>query len=363
MLRELIGKHKSELPTPCLLLDIDAAARNIEKMAAYFSQLECELRPHAKTHKLPWIAHRQIGAGAIGITCAKLEDAKEFIEAGIENILIANQVVGEPKIEQLVNLSCLANIIVCIDNLNNAQQLSALAKRRGIRLPILVEVDVGINRCGLSPGKSILKFVQEVTKLKGLSFEGLMGYEGGLFKISQNEKERICKQRNLALISTKELLEKKGLPVNVVSAGGSNTYQISGLCPGITDIQPGSYVTMDDWNARHGIDFEQAVTVLSTIISRPARERAVIDVGVKAISVDHGFPRVISHDGVKIQALNEEHGKLLLTDPIPEIVVGETVELVPSHGCTTIPQYHRYLAIKDGYCVADMRIVSGAAAY
>jgi D-serine deaminase-like pyridoxal phosphate-dependent protein len=357
-----IGR-RYKLPTPCLLMDVDAVIRNIHKMAASFSNLACGLRPHAKTHKLPWIAHHQIRAGAIGITCAKLQDAKGFIEAGVENVLIANQVVGKRKICELVELSQIAHVMVCIDDFNNAQELSMEAKRKGGELDVLVEVDVGINRCGILPGERTLEFVKRICRLEGLSFQGIMGYEGGLFNMDEKEKTAICKKRNTLLVSTKELLEKSGFDVPVVSAGGSNTYKISGLCPGITDIQPGSYVTMDDWNTKHGIDFEQAITVLSTVVSRPEKGRAIIDAGLKAISTDHGLPRIISHKGLQIEALNEEHGKLTIANASIDIDIGDTIEIVPSHGCTTAPLYDRYIAMKDGQPIASLRMVSGSASY
>lgn len=363
MFRELAAKNKHELPTPCLLMDVDAVNRNIEKMAEFFSDLKCDLRPHAKTHKLPWIAHRQIRAGAIGITCAKLQDAKGFIEAGIENVLIANQVVGEAKIRELAALSHIAHVMVCIDDFNNAKELSMAAEREGGKLDVLVEIDVGINRCGILPGDRTIEFVKAIGSLKGISFQGLMGYEGGLFNMDEEEKTKNCKKRNALLISTKEHLEKIGFIVPVISAGGSNTYRVSGCCPGITDIQPGSYVTMDDWNAKHDIHFEQAITVLSTIVSRPEKSRAIIDAGLKAISTDHGLPRIISHKNLQIEALNEEHGKLTITNADTEIDIGDTVELVPSHGCTTIPLYDRYIAMKDGQLITSMSMVSGSASY
>lgn len=344
-------------------MDVDAVNRNIEKMAEFFSGLECKLRPHAKTHKLPWIAHRQIRAGAIGITCAKLQDAKGFIEAGIGSILIANQVVGEAKIRQLVDLSHLAHVIVCIDDFNNAKELSLAAKKGGGKLDVLVEVNVGINRCGILPGAPTLEFVKRIRALAGLSFQGLMGYEGGLFNMDEKEKTAICQKRNASLVATKELLEKSGFAVPVVSAGGSNTYRISGGCPGITDIQPGSYVTMDDWNAKHGIDFEQAITVLATVVSRPEQGRAIIDAGLKAISTDHGLPRIIRHRDLQIEALNEEHGKISITDTGADIAIGDKIELVPSHGCTTIPLYDRYIAMKDGQPIDSLGMVAGSASY
>ncbi|MBN2456262.1 MAG: DSD1 family PLP-dependent enzyme [Sedimentisphaerales bacterium] len=359
----LIGRHKSELMTPCLLLDIEAVDKNINKMAAFFSSLECKLRPHAKSHKLPLIAQKQIEAGAIGITCAKLQDAEAFINAGIDNVLIANEIVGSEKIRKLIDLSGRANIIVCVDSFDNTCELSLAAEEKGQKLDILIEVDTGLNRCGVAPGKPVLNLLQKIMELNRINFRGLMGYEGGLFIMAEDEKIKVCRQRNRALVKTKELLQDKGFTVEIVSAGGANTYNITGLCPGITEIQPGSYVTMDDWNKKYGLDFEQAITILTTVISRPVEDRAVTDAGLKAISTDHGLPRIINRKGITVQALNEEHGKLTLSGQACELAAGDKLEIAPTHGCTTIPLYDKYIAIKDSHVVDVLDIISRGAVY
>ena len=358
----LIGKHKSALRTPCLLLDLDAVDRNIRKMADAFDSSPCKLRPHAKTHKLPLIAHKQIAAGAIGITCAKLQDAKAFVAAGIDNILIANQIVTREKIEELVGLLELANVMVCVDNEENARSLSRQAQARGRRLDVLVEVNVGLNRCGVPPGEPALAFLRQISELKGIRCRGLMGYEGGLFVPDEGEKLRICQERNQRLVETRQLIEANGFPVEIVSAGGTNTYQITGACPGITEIQPGSYVTMDDWTTKHGVDFGQAITVLTTVISRPHKHRAVTDAGSKSISTDHGLPRILDGEGITIEALNEEHGRLVLTEAA-SVQIGDRLEIVPTHGCTTRPLHDRYVATRDDRVVAELEIITRGAVY
>lgn len=357
------NKDKKSLPTPCLLLDIDSTKANIRKMAEYFSELPCDLRPHAKTHKSPQIARWQIEAGAIGITCAKAQDAVGFVKAGIKRVLVANQIVDQVKIEELAALAEFAEITLCVDNLENAGLISEVAGKRGIKINVLVEVDIGLKRCGLAPGKHTLDFLRELLVLKGVQFKGLMGYEGGLFMQDEAEKRNVCQRRLKRLIETKKILEQCSIPVEEVSSGGSNTYHITGRFEGITDIQPGSYVTMDTWNQKYGQDFLPALTVLTTVISRPDKYRAVIDAGLKAISIDHDMPWIISHSGLIIEALNEEHGKLMLNGRNTEIRVGDRIELIPSHGCTTIPLYSHYFATSNNKVVAELDLVSGSAAY
>jgi D-serine deaminase-like pyridoxal phosphate-dependent protein len=343
----LIGRPIADIETPALLLDMGAVERNIQRMADFFAGRPCELRPHTKTHKLPLIARKQVEAGAIGVTCAKLAEAKVFLEAGIRNVLIANQVIGPAKIQTLVNLAAYGDLIVCVDQIENARDIAAAAGAIGRSMSVLIEVNVGLNRCGVEPGRPALELAQQLAGLRGLRFRGLMGYEGGLYTHDLEAKRRQCAESNRLLVETKALIEAAGLPVEIATAGGSNTYDLTGVVPGITDIQPGSYATMDEHSAAYGMDFEQAVTVLTTVISRPERGRAVTDAGKKSLSVDEGLP-VCRLAGVAVAKLNEEHGHLALTDGGQGLKVGDKIEIVPGHGCTTIPLYDEYVVVRDG---------------
>jgi D-serine deaminase-like pyridoxal phosphate-dependent protein len=343
---DLVGRHKTEVNTPALLLNIGAVERNIQKMAHFFSDKPCELRPHSKTHKLPLIAHKQIQAGAIGITCAKLYEAKVFLESGIKSVLIANQVVGARQIDWLVNLSSLGELIVCVDSVDNARQISEAAEHRHRKIDYLLEINVGLNRCGVEPKEKALEMIKRINRFRHLRFRGLMGYEGGMFIQSDEEKIKKCQQSNQLLVETKEIIDRAGFPVEIVSAGGSNTYNLTGVFPGITEIQVGSYVTMDYHNSCFGLDFEQAITVLSSIISRPENSRAIMDTGKKSLSTDEGLPVCIL-PGISISNLNEEHGHLELENGTPELKVGDTIEIIPSHGCTTIPYFNHYFITRS----------------
>jgi D-serine deaminase-like pyridoxal phosphate-dependent protein len=327
-----------------LLLDMGVAEENIRRMAAFFRGRDCGLRPHVKTHKLPLIARKQLEAGAVGVTCAKLGEARIFQEAGIGSILIANEVVGETKIRSLVRLMREGEVTVCVDSLDSARDLSEAAAEVGIAAPVLVEVNVGLDRCGVAPGESALELVRGIARLGNLRFRGVMGYEGGLFLKDPEEKARRCREANRLLVDTAERIRRGGFEVEIVSAGGTNTFRLTGTCPGITDVQVGSYVTMDDFNREHGLDFGQAVTVLATVISRPEPGRAVIDAGMKSLSTDNGLP-VCAEEGVAITALNEEHGRLLLEGR--DVRVGDKIEVIPRHGCTTIPLFDRYFVLRD----------------
>ena len=169
-----IGRHKTELDTPALLIDLDVMESNIQKMSDYFATVSAELRPHLKTHKTPIIAHKQIAAGAIGITCAKLGEAETVVHAGIQDVLIANQIVGTHKIARLINLAKHSEIMVAVDNAQNVEAISEAANAKGVTIRILVEVNIGMNRCGVEPGQPTLALAQHVCKSPNLKFEGLM---------------------------------------------------------------------------------------------------------------------------------------------------------------------------------------------
>jgi len=355
MFETMIGKHKTEVDTPALLLYMDEVERNIKTMATYFADKPCKLRPHMKTHKLPLISHKQIEAGAVGITCAKLGEAKIFLEAGIGHVLIANEIVARTKIQRLVHLAGYGDLMVCVDQFENAEEISEAAGEYDRKINVLVEVDVGLGRCGVNPGKPALELVQKLSQLKHLKFRGVMGYEGGMFIENLEEKKKQTRECNQRLVETKELIERNGFPVEIVTAGGSNTFNLTGTCPGITDIQVGSYVTMDSHNRYYGLHFEQAVTVLATVISRPEKGRAVIDAGMKSLSTDNGSPSC-RDPGITVFRLNEEHGHIKIEKPEHDLRVGDKIEIIPSHGCTTVPFYYRYVVIRNDRVESVMEI-------
>lgn len=336
------GQSKYEVDTPSLLLDLNAVETNIDAMAGWFKDKPCKLRPHAKTHKLPLIAKKQIAAGAIGITCAKLTEAEAFLRNGIRNILIANEIVGPQKIGRLIDIAQLGNLIICVDNLLNARSISEAATRKDIVIHVLVEVDAGLGRCGVKPGPTAVDFVRNIMALPGLRFRGVMGYEGGCFIKDAREKAAKAEDSYRHLVDTADRIRREKIPVEIVSAGGSNTYALAGQFPGITELQVGSYVTMDTFNAAYGLAFRQALTLLATVISRPESDKAIIDAGMKSLSTDHGLPMVLQ-SGVTVTQLNEEHGHLHLSGDGLNLKVGDTIEVIPSHGCTTIPLHEHYI--------------------
>jgi D-serine deaminase-like pyridoxal phosphate-dependent protein len=347
----LIGMPKEEIDTPALVIDLDAFEANIAKMAQFFENRRTNLRPHFKTHKSPIIARKQLEAGAVGITCAKVGEAECLIDGGVTaNILIANQIVTKEKIAKLMGLARHADITVCVDNQENIQDLSEAAQLFGTEVGVLVEVNVGMDRCGVDSPEEAWALARAVAAAKGLRFRGLQGYEGHLV-LSQPDfnARREATYRDLeVLLRSRELIEKNGIPVELVDSAGTGTYSITGDIPWVDEIQAGSYVFMDANYLRITPEFLPALTLLTTIISRPKKDLAVTDMGMKAASIDQVMPTPMRREGVTVKKFSEEHSSLELSGDAQDLKMGEKIELIPGHGCTTINLHDRYYGIRNG---------------
>lgn len=347
-----VGLHKKDLDTPALLVDLDAMERNVHRMENFCKSAGINLRPHAKIYKAtPVFAWMQLRAGAIGITVSKLSEAEILANAGIRNILIANQIVGTRKIRRLVNLAAHTDLIVAADSLENLQLISQAAEEKGLKVGILVEVNIGNLRCGVEPLETTLKFVQELLSLPGLIFRGLMGYDGHLAFVDnlKDRYDRSCAAYQL-LIQTRNRLIEAGILVEIVSGGGTSTYQSTASVPGMTELQIGTYIFSDTSYRDAGLkEFECALTVLSTVISRPNRPEAVdlaiLDVGRKSMSINYGFPEVKSLDG-EIISMPQEHSRLRIKQPNILLKAGDQVELWVKDANGTVNMYDRIYAMR-----------------
>jgi len=346
--QQWIGKPWIALDTPALCVDLTILQRNIDRMAALARDAGVALRPHIKTHKCPQIAQMLLDAGAAGITCAKVSEAEVMVDAGIADILIANQIVGAFKIQRLVALAKRSQLIVAVDHPDNAHMLSRGAQQAGVTLGVLIEVDVGMGRCGVAPLEPAVALAQAVAALPGLDLRGVMGYEGHVVMIPDaQERERAVRTALTPLVETAALMRDRGLSADVLSAGGTGTAAMTARFPGITEIQPGSYATMD---ARYGgmnLGFEPAVTIVAQVISVPREDRAVLDAGLKSATTEFGNPLVRSPEGWRLAHLSEEHGVLHREGGAP-LALGDRVALIPTHGCTTNNLHDRFYAIRDG---------------
>jgi len=358
-----LPEFKYDIDTPALVLDLDVMESNIKKMADYFKTVNADLRPHFKTPKTPVIAQMQIDAGAIGITCQKIGEAEVLAQAGVKGILIANQVAGRQKLRRLANLSTYADITVGIDDLQNAQDIAAAALEARTTVKVAIEIERG--RCGVEPGKPTLEFAQHLMGIRGIKFMGIWCHQGAIVPLIKSREERKETYDRLIepVIETKRLLLKSGIPVEICSAGYTAVYDLVTQYPEVTDVQAGSYVFMD-WPYRQleGLEvFEIALTVLTTVISRPPQKsRAYTDCGIKSIAPEHTaqytnlvFPKVKNGElgeSLSVVGLSEEHAAL--EGDIGKVRIGDKIELVPAHCCTTVNLHDRY------YCTRGDRVVA-----
>jgi D-serine deaminase-like pyridoxal phosphate-dependent protein len=334
------------IETPALVIDMDALEANIATMARYMRGRKARLRPHFKTHKCTAIAHLQIAAGATGACCAKLSEAEVLLAAGVRDVLIANQVVEPGKIARLAGLARGgARISVCADDPRNVDALSAAASRVGATLRVLVEVDVGMRRCGVADAEEALALVQRIGRLPGLQFGGIQAYEGHVVQRPDIGERRAAVSAMVEKVAgIKSLLESKGFPVEDISGGGTGTYDLTGNDTIWTEIQAGSYVFMDSSYGALGLPFRQSLTVLATVIhKRPGH--AVTDAGMKACASDHGTPVLFGKPHLVVRT-NEEHG--IVEDAADELAYGEKVRYIPGHCCTTVNLYDRYHCVRSG---------------
>jgi D-serine deaminase-like pyridoxal phosphate-dependent protein len=356
--QQFVGQPKESLPTPALLVDEQRLMGNIQKMAAFFAAGSSRLRPHAKSHKCSALARRQVEAGAIGITCATVQEAEAMVAGGVRDILIANQVVNDYWLQRLLPLAGPCDIKVAADAEANLRQLSQAAAAAGVTLGVLVEVNVGMGRCGTAPGPAACALAGLAAHLPGLRWRGFMGYEGHAVGIlDRQERFAACRQALALLTDTVELARSQGLAAEIVSAGGTGTYEAAGRFPGVTEVQAGSYALMDLTYRRVLTDFQCALTILSTVISRHTPDRAIGDAGLKSMTTEFGLPEVTGSPGVTLSDLSEEHS-IFSVDAGVALAPGDKVELLPSHGCTTVA-LHPYLFIVRGGLVHDVWAVDG----
>jgi len=337
----LIGSPMNAIPTPALVVDLDRLEQNLRRMADYFASRPNKLRPHFKSHKCVELARRQLAAGqCAGITCAKLSEAEQLVAGNVPDILIANQVVGPDKARRLAALNRTATVRSAVDSFVNARELSAAAAEAGVCIPVLVEVDIGMKRCGVPAGTAALDLAREVGRLPGLRFDGLQGYEGHLVSLP-NREERAQKTREAfaPLVETRRMIERAGLRVAIVSGGGTGTFDITGTIEGVDEIQAGSYALMDQSYLPVRPEFVVARWVLATVISA-AGGCAVVDVGTKGMGCEFGLPAVEGFPEARARYNAEEH------TPFDGLAarVGDKVRIVPSHGCTT-QNLHRQMWI------------------
>jgi D-serine deaminase-like pyridoxal phosphate-dependent protein len=352
----LVSVH--DIPTPALVIDVAAMERNIRRMAEFFAAGPCRLRPHFKAHKTPEIARRQLAAGScVGLTCATVSEAEVAAEL-CGDILIANEPVGVRKADRVAALARRAHVTVAVDSAAGLHELNQAAARAGITMGAVVDINVGQTRCGVLAGAPVVAIARQIALSSHLLLRGVMGYEGHVVSIPDRaDRERRTREAMAGLVESAALIRAAGLPCDIVSAGGTGTYDISGRIEGITEIQAGSYALMDSDYGRLDVPFEQAFWVLGTIISRPDPCRCVADSGHKSMTKDHGLPTVKDFTGADVVALNDEHATITIP-PDSRIAVGDRIFLRPSHTDPTMNLHDVVYAVEGEHVVGVWPIVA-----
>ncbi len=342
------------LDTPALLVDLDILERNLDRMRDALQGTACGIRPHFKSHRISAISRRQIERGAHGITCAKLGEAERLASLGFDDLLVANELVGPHKWRRLAALAGRRRVLCGMDNLEVAQAIAAAAREAGTEVGFLLDLNAGLNRCGIAPGPGAVELATRMAALPGLRFRGLMAYEGHAVLMGPAEKEAECREAMARVAETAQHCRDAGLPVEIISAGGTGTWDVTRRCPGVTELQAGTYALMDIlFREGAGAQFDYACTVLTTVISRPTADRAVTDGGKKAIHPSFGMPYAVGWEGVEVQGLHSEHGVLGVSGAAQQLRVGDRVQFIPRYVEGTTNLYARAWAVRGGAVVEE----------
>jgi len=351
-----------DLPTPCLVLDLDRFESNLDNMTSWVSKRGISLRPHAKTHKCAEIARHQLQKGAIGICVATVAEAEVMVRAGIRGLLITGEMVGEPKISRLIQVVSKApDTMVVVDNASNVEDLQRAAKSASVEISLLIDLDIGQNRTGIQPGEPALKLAESIGRCKNLALKGLCAYAGHVAHVIGFQDRRESSREALAMaLATRDLLSKNGHNMEILSAASTGTYNIDPDIEGITELQSGSYVFMDvEYRGIGGQrgdvydDFAPALCVLGTVVHRSGN-KAIVDAGLKAFSTDRAFgPESLDITGLKYEFAGDEHGRLVLQNPSREILLGDKLRFIIPHCDPTVNLYDRIHCIR-GEVVEDV---------
>jgi len=346
------GDAVDDIDTPALVVDLDAFERNLDLMANAVRGAGVALRPHGKAHKCPDIAFAQLERGAIGICCQKVGEAEAFVAAGVRDVLVTNEIVGPAKLARLAALAKTATVAVLADDVAAIPDIGEAASRAGVSIAVLVEVDVGANRCGVAPGEPAVAVAQAVVRTPGLTFRGIHAYHGGAQHLRTPEERRaaIASVTSLAR-AAKAAIEAAGIRCPTVTGAGTGTWQHERDSGVYTELQPGSYVFMDADYQKNALapdqhHFEQSLFVLAAVMSVPVRERAVVDAGLKAFAFDSGPPLVYGAHGLTYVKASDEHGVISVAPDAQPPRLGDRLWLVPGHCDPTVNLYDWIVGVR-----------------
>lgn len=349
MPQSVVGCQKLELDTPALCIDLDVMESNVKSMAETIIGQGKQWRPHEKCHKTPAIAHLQMKAGAIGVTCAKVSEAEVMAAGGVRDVLVANMVVGPKKWERVASLCRYADPIIACDHYAQVEPLAEFCRKHGVAPRVIIEVNIGLDRVGTRPGRDTLELAEGISKLKGVRFAGIMGYEGHLLKVEPVEEKRKKIGDAMGVLQhCHDLIVGKGLNCDIVSAGGTGSYQYSAACPGITELQAGGGIFADPMYQKMcgvtGLNY--SLTVLATVVSRPMLEKAVLDSGRKTLNPDNCLPLVKGYPDAEITRMSAEHCELKLGGESQRLKIGDKVEIIVGYADFTTVLHDEFFGVR-----------------
>jgi 3-hydroxy-D-aspartate aldolase len=367
-----IGMPLDEIDTPALVLDLDAFERNLHRLAERVgSSSGVRLRPHAKTHKCPVIALKQVELGAIGVCVQKVSEAEAMVYGGVRDVLVTNEVVGRQKLRRLVALAHTARIGVCVDDPAQIAELDMVAGEVGVGLPVHVEINMGGNRCGVEPGEPAVELARRVGDSRHLRFAGLQAYHGSAQHLRGWEERRqaIAAAVDKARL-TRDRLAAAGIACDNITGAGTGTFEFEAGSGVYTELQCGSYIFMDadygrnlDRGGQPTRAFEPSLFVWATVMSRPTDDRAIVDAGLKALAFDSGPPLVWDEPAATYERASDEHGRLGIAAATNRLKLGDKVRLVPGHCDPTVNLYDWYVGIRGNRVEAIWPITARGAVY
>ncbi len=360
------GMPLKDVDTPALVIDLDVFESNLDRMARGIAAAGIRVRPHAKTHKCAPIVQRQMERGAVGACCQKASEAEALVHAGIGDVLVSNQVVGRRKIERLAAMACDAKIGVCVDNAANASEIGAAATAVGAAIDVLIEIDVGMKRCGVQPGSEVVDLARHVRATDGLRFAGLQAYHGLAQHIRSHAERKAATESAIHLAqSTVEALADAGIACEIVAGAGTGTWEFEAASGVYNELQPGSYVFMDADYAQNENEsgapdttFAQSLFIYTTVMSTPGSDRVVLDAGLKALSAECGPPGVADLGSATVAGVSDEHTTLDLSGSNVRPALGDKIRLVPSHCDPTANLHDWYVCARNGRVEAVWPIVA-----
>jgi D-serine deaminase-like pyridoxal phosphate-dependent protein len=346
-----VGTPTAQLDTPALVVDLAVLERNLDTLHSFFLGHDAKVRPHVEAHRCPAIAHKQQAAGGTvgGICVGTVGQAEVFTEHGFTDVLVATEVVTPAKINRLCALARHAKMIVAVDQPQNIRDLSDTARTHGVTLHLAVDVHTRGSGCGIEPGQPALDLARLVEQSTHLEFAGLMTRESPTPTEDPGKLAAESRQYIQRILDTREMIEKAGLGVGMVSVGGTYNYEIAGTMAGVTEVRAGTYALMDYRYAQSRPQFTPAARVMATVTSRPEPGTAIVDAGQKAIGIDTGLPVAKEVDGAAVVSVSAEHGRLRLQDDTDsKVALAEKIWLTPWDIGTCVNLYDYLHAVRDG---------------